>query len=154
MNEDGPPVLNQLKFIVSDLTATVAFYRRLGLTVETGPHAGHATARLSGGVDLEWDQTAVVRHWDTGWTGETGGSTILGFSVPSRQAVDALYAELVAHGYRGHQAPYDAFWGRRLAIVDDPDANPVGIMSPIDSALTHWPPRTPPGDTPWPTAAP
>ena len=30
------------------------------------------------------------------------------------------------------QEPYDAFWGARYAIVEDPDGNAVGLMSPID----------------------
>lgn len=28
--------------------------------------------------------------------------------------------------------PYDAVWGPRYAVVEDPDGNAVGIMSPID----------------------
>ena len=35
-------------------------------------------------------------------------------------------------GYRGQQPPYDAFWGARYAVVEDPDGNAVGIMSPSD----------------------
>ena len=35
-------------------------------------------------------------------------------------------------GYISEQQPYDAFWGARYAVVQDPDGNPVGIMSPID----------------------
>jgi hypothetical protein len=39
---------------------------------------------------------------------------------------------LTAAGYAGPQPPYDAFWGARYAIVQDPDDNDVGLMSPID----------------------
>jgi hypothetical protein len=37
-------------------------------------------------------------------------------------------------GYAGQQAPFDAFFGARYAIVTDPDGNAVGIMSPRDPA--------------------
>jgi uncharacterized glyoxalase superfamily protein PhnB len=75
--------------------------------------------------------------------GGTGGTTILGFSVPTREAVDALYANLVAGGHRGRQQPYDAFWGARYAIVDDPDGNGIGLMSPIETTRRFWPPKLP-----------
>ena len=31
-----------------------------------------------------------------------------------------------------HLEPIDAFWGARYAVVNDPDGNHVGIMSPSD----------------------
>ena len=57
---------------------------------------------------------------------------MLGFSLASRAAVDELYAALVAAGHSGSQPPYDTFWGARYAVVEDPDGNPVGLMSPLD----------------------
>jgi catechol 2,3-dioxygenase-like lactoylglutathione lyase family enzyme len=63
----------------------------------------------------------------------------LGISLPSREAVDERYADLTAAGYTGCQPPYDAFWGARYAIVEDPDGNDVGLMSPIDRAAKFEP---------------
>ena len=57
---------------------------------------------------------------------------VLGFRVATREAVDALYGRMTAAGHRGQQPPYDAFWGARYAVVEDPDGNAVGIMSPVD----------------------
>ena len=37
----------------------------------------------------------------------------------------------------GASKPSDAFQGARYAIVEDPDGNPVGLMSPIDAELRH-----------------
>ena len=64
----------------------------------------------------------------------------MGFSVPSREAVDERYGELIAAGYTGLQPPYDAFWGARYAIVEDPDGNHVGLMSPLDPTRRGAPP--------------
>jgi len=64
--------------------------------------------------------------------GTTGASTVLGFWVTTCDAVDEIYTDLTGAGHRGHQPLYDAFWGGRYAIVDDPDGNSVGIMSPQD----------------------
>lgn len=50
------------------------------------------------------------------------------------------YAELTAAGYAGLQPPCDTFWGARYAIVEDPDGNHVGLMSPLDPARRSRPP--------------
>jgi len=133
-------ILNQVNLIVADMDATVAFYRKLGLDIEAEPGAQHVNVRVSEGLHLEFDSTEFVGHWDSGWRGSTGGSAVLGLSVQTRTAVDELYASLTADGYRSHQSPYDAFWGARYAMVDDPDGNPVGIMSPIEDQSKVWPP--------------
>ena len=135
------PVLSQLNLAVRDMDATVAFYRRLGLPVEAEPGAQHVAVTLSSGLLIEWDTTDFIAQWDAGWAGSTGGSTVLGFSLPAPQAVDETYADLTGAGYKGHQQPYDAFWGARYAIVEDPDGNGIGLMSPIDAERKYWPPK-------------
>jgi len=98
------------------MEATVAFYRRLGLTIpdpDAAFQAHHRAAQAPGGVDLR---------------------VVVGFKAASRDGVDAIYSDLTAAGYRGQHEPYDAFWGARYAIVEDPDGNAVGIMSPVDPA--------------------
>jgi uncharacterized glyoxalase superfamily protein PhnB len=137
----------QLNLVSRNMAATLAFYRRLGVATEGGPDDHHVEGRLADGLVIEWDSEAGVRTWDSGWAGRSGGSTVLGFSLPSRDAVDEMYAELTGAGGRAHQPPYDAFFGARLAIVDDPDGNPVALMSPIDPERKYWPPRQPPTAT-------
>lgn len=126
------PILDQLNLVVSDMEATLTFYRHLGLTIpDTDPdfQARHRSAQLPGGIDLDFDSTEFARQWDKGWH---GGSAVIGFKVDSRERVDFIYASLTGAGYQGQQDPYDAFWGARYAIVEDPDGNAVGIMSPVD----------------------
>jgi uncharacterized glyoxalase superfamily protein PhnB len=55
--------------------------------------------------------------------------------VPTRDAVDDLYREMVSAGYRGLQEPWDAFWGARYAVIEDPDGIGVGLMSPVSSDM-------------------
>lgn len=125
------PILDQLNIVVSDMDAAVTFYRRLGLTIpDTDPsfQAHHRTAQLPGGIDLDIDSTEFTHRWDKGWR----SGVVIGFKVDSRQRVDAIYADLTAAGYTGQQEPYDAFWGARYAVIEDPDGNAIGMMSPVD----------------------
>ena len=134
------PILDQINLVVSDMEAAVVFYRRLGLSIpDTDPafQAHHRSARLPGGIDFDLDSVEFVRNWNRGWK---SGAGVIGFKVANREQVDAVYADLTSAGYVGQQEPYDAFWGARYAIVEDPDGNPVGLMSPIDPGR-----RTPPG---------
>ncbi len=139
----GPPRLTQVNLIVGDLAASIRFYRQIGWAVgEVG--GGHAVAELPEGIRVELDTAEFAAVWDSGSHGDTGGSTVLGLSTDTRDAVDDLYAALVGQGHRGRQPPYDTFWGCRYAIVDDPDGNPVGLMSPLDDSRRYWPPTPAP----------
>ncbi|MGH8988474.1 MAG: VOC family protein [Acidimicrobiales bacterium] len=127
------PVPTQFNLVSKDMASTVAFYQRLGLTIpDTVPdfQEHHRSVEASGGIDIDFDSVEFARHWDRGWD---GGMGVLNFTVTSRQRVDEIYADLVGAGYRGQQEPYDAFWGARFAVVQDPDGNAVGVMSPIDN---------------------
>lgn len=137
------PVLSQLNILVRNMDATLAFYRKLGLKIDAEPDAYHVSVKLSG-LFVEFDAATFAGQWDTGASGATGSSNVLGFQVASRRKVDALYANLTEAGYRGRQPPYDAFWGARYAIVEDPDGNPIGLMSPIKKKRKFWPPSPPP----------
>jgi len=127
-------VLDQVNIVVKDMDRTVDFYRKLGLEIpDTVPdwQQHHRTVHGPGEVDLDLDSAAFVKEWNQGWPGGTSG-VVLGFRVRSRDEVDQLYAELIAEGYPSQQPPFDAFWGARYAIVQDPSGNSVGLMSAAD----------------------
>jgi uncharacterized glyoxalase superfamily protein PhnB len=144
------PILNQLNLVARDFGATLAFYRRLGVDVPDGAAnpdgVGHAAVTFPSGFVLEFDNHTLARTYNAAWRRPEGGSrALIGFSLPTREAVDALYADLTASGYEGRQPPYDTFWGARYAVVADPDGNDVGLMSPLDPARRSWPPKESPG---------
>ena len=132
------PILNQINLIVQDMEAALAFYRRLGLTIgDTDPawEMHHRSAVMANGISLDFDSVEFASQWNGGWPGRTGGGMgVLGFAMPSREAVDKVYADLTAAGYKSQQMPYDAFWGSRFAVVEDPDGNAVGLMSAMDES--------------------
>ena len=142
MSESAPD-LHMLNVIVRDMTASLDFYRRLGVAPPDGAEAagGHLQLRMPGGFSLELDTAESARLWHAGWRADPASAgVVIGFSLPTREAVDERYAELTAAGYVGRQPPFDAFWGARYAIVADPEGNDVGLMSPQDESRRAWPP--------------
>ena len=126
---DGVPDLHMLNQVVADIAASLDFYRRLGIAVpeRQDAAAAHVQLRMPGGLSLELDAAESARIWHAGWRADPAGvRVVIGFSLPTREAVDERYAELTSAGYAGRQPPFDAFWGARLAIVADPDAMTSG----------------------------
>lgn len=146
------PILNQINLVCRDLSASLAFYRRLGVEISetavwrtsTGPHhvsaGAHSTDRA---LDFDLDSAAFAQLWNAGWKGRTdlGGRIVVGFGVPARADVDDLFRDMTGAGYRGLQEPVDAFWGARYAIIEDPDGVAVGVMSPVSPDRKTPPPE-------------
>lgn len=139
------PVLGGLNLVVEDMEASLAFYRRLGVDIpegsiwrtDSGGH--HVDLTMSNGFGFDLDSESLAQDYNAGWTPQSP-RCLIGFSVDTREEVDGRYNELVAAGYKGLQTPYDAFWGARYAIVEDPDGNQVGLMSPAADEYRSTPP--------------
>jgi catechol 2,3-dioxygenase-like lactoylglutathione lyase family enzyme len=136
---DTQPVLG-VDMVVKDVDASVAFYRRLGLPITDAMkwRSHHVGVPVAGGGHFDLDSVELTRGYDPAW-GDSGG-VVLCFRVPTREAVDAAFAEVTSAGYEGHLPPLDAFWGARYAIVADPDGNRVAITSPVDPDRGGKPP--------------
>lgn len=122
-----------LGLVVSDLAASLAFYRRLGLDFPSGAEEQpHVEAELPGGLTLALDTEDTVRSFHPAWQPPPGGGRVgLAFRCGSPAEVDAVYEDLVGAGYHGELKPWDAFWGQRYATVHDPDGNGVDLFAPL-----------------------
>lgn len=134
--------LTGLNLICADVDATIGFYALLGIAYpedliwRTGSGAHHVTGvEVGAAAAFELDSAALGRAYGAGTA-----TTLLSFGVPTREAVDEVHDRLVAAGHPSRQAPVDAFWGARFAIVDDPDGRAVGLLSPRDPDLNRPPP--------------
>jgi uncharacterized glyoxalase superfamily protein PhnB len=138
--------LDQIDLVVRDVEATLIFYRALGMEIPDGAiwrtpsGAHHVDVTMPSGLIVHFDSEELAKHYDRGWRGGAGTRNVFSFKVPTRDEVDRLHAKLVSLGYASAQPPYDAFWGARYAIVEDPDGNHVGLMSPSDPARRSAPP--------------
>ena len=148
MDQPAPPAadLHMLNVVTGDLGASLDFYRLLGVSVpEVGADDVHVELRQPGGFSLELDTEGSARIWHAGFRADPAGvGVVMGFRLPSAEAVDERYAALTGAGHVGRQPPFDAFWGARYAIVADPDGNDVGLMGPVDDARRSWPPTESP----------
>jgi catechol 2,3-dioxygenase-like lactoylglutathione lyase family enzyme len=127
------PRLEVIELVVSDMQASLAFYRLLGLDIPQSEE-DHIEAHLPGGLRIAWDTQDVIRSFDPDWEPPQGGHRMaLAFRVDSPAEVDSLYRELIDAGHRGHKEPWDAFWGMRYAQVYDPDGNTVDLFAPLDT---------------------
>jgi catechol 2,3-dioxygenase-like lactoylglutathione lyase family enzyme len=127
------PKLDAFGIVVSDMTRSLAFYRRLGLEFPEGAeNEGHVEAELGGGVRYMVDTEAVMRAFDGEWKRPSDGHLAGGaFRCETPQEVDAVYAELLEAGGSAYKEPWDAFWGQRYAQVRDPDGTVVDLYAPL-----------------------
>ncbi|HNP88486.1 MAG: VOC family protein [Chloroflexi bacterium SZAS-1] len=118
--------------IVSNMAASLTFYRMLGLNIAPGQeHEPHVEVMTPNGYRIAWDSEDLMRDMDPNWQRPVGQRVGLAFKCDSPAEVDALYAQIVAAGYRGHKAPWDAFWGQRYAQVADPDGTVLDLFAAL-----------------------
>ncbi|NUP22714.1 MAG: glyoxalase [Streptomyces sp.] len=131
------PRFDAIGLVVSDMAASLAFYRRLGLAFPAGAaDEPHVEAQLPGGLRLLLDTEATVRSFHADWRPPTGGGSRSGLALrcDSPAEVDSVYAEMVDAGHHGELKPWDAFWGQRYATLHDPDGNGVDLFAPLPAA--------------------
>ena len=151
MDRDRPR-LDKSNIVSGNVDTSIAFYRRLGVEIAedgiwrtpTGiHHVGAASDAGDSTMQLDIDSIAFARLWNSGWQGAANlrGRVVVGFSVRSRTAFDTVYSDLTGAGFPGLQAPYDAIWGSRYAVLEDPDGIAVGLMSPPSADHRSPPPQ-------------
>ena len=123
--------MNALGIVVSDMAASVAFYSKLGLTLQRFGDE-HAEATLPGGVRVMLDTEQMIKSLVPGWSRPAGSHVFsLAFEMPSPEAVDGTFGELTAAGHRAVREPWDSDWGQRYAVLLDPDGNGVDLYCPL-----------------------
>ena len=127
------PTLNAFGIVCADLTASLAFYRELGLAFpDDAEQAPHVEVVLAGGVRLMLDTVETVRSFDPDWQPPVGGHRMgMAFECASPAMVDEVHARVTALGHRSHKAPWDAVWGQRYAVLLDPDGNSVDLYATL-----------------------
>jgi uncharacterized glyoxalase superfamily protein PhnB len=127
------PNLNAIGIAVSDMSASIRFYRLLGLDVPETPDEGHVDTFLPNGVRFMLDSEDVMRSFREDWTRQTGNQVGLALECGSPAEVDETYAQVTAAGFHGEKEPWDAFWGQRYAMLLDPDGVEVSLYAALET---------------------
>ncbi|WP_420310245.1 VOC family protein [Streptomyces sp. YS-B37] len=127
------PRFDAIGLVVSDMAASVTFYRRLGFGFpEDAENQPHTEAQLPGELRLLLDTEDTIRSFHPGWQAPGGGNrAALALLCDDPAEVDRVYEELVGAGHHGELKPWDAFWGQRYAVLHDPDGNGVDLFAPL-----------------------
>jgi uncharacterized glyoxalase superfamily protein PhnB len=104
---------------------SLAFYAAWGFAVQEDRHGGGRSCVDAPNQHFDVDDEAAVPSWNAG---STGVGVTIGFEVDTADEVDVLVARLAAAGHVVQQPPYDAPWGQRFAVVQDPDGVAVSFM--------------------------
>jgi len=124
------PTFNAIGLAVADMATSLSFYRRLGLDIPAGAdHEPHVEVELPGGVRLMWDTHAALQSFDPDFTPGVPGGPSLAFLCADPAEVDAVHAALAAAGHKSTKPPWDAPWGQRYAVVQDPDGHSVDLFA-------------------------
>lgn len=122
--------LDVVGIAVRDMREALKFYRLLGLEIPEASESEPHVEVSSGDLRIAWDTVDLLREVYDDWAEEPVGHRIeLAFNCSSPADVDALYERMVGHGYLGHKVPWDAFWGQRYAIIQDPDGNLISLYA-------------------------
>lgn len=123
---------DMIGMVSNDMTATLRFYRLLGLAIPEGIEGEpHVEITTPNGYRLAWDTLELVKQLNEDWVAPVGHRMSLAFLCDSPADVNAVFARLVGAGYRGVKEPWDAFWGQRYAVVQDPDGNNVDLFAAL-----------------------
>jgi len=119
---------------VSDMAASIRFYRLLGLDVPETPDEGHVDAFLPNGVRFMLDSEEIIRSFMPDWSRQNGNQVSLALECASPSEVDEIYARVTAAGFEGEKEPWDAYWGQRYALLGDPDGVRVNLYAPLETS--------------------
>lgn len=122
--------LDMIGIVVEDIQRSLAFYRLLGWEIpEVSSDENHVEITFDNGLRFAWDQLEMMRSFDS--SASLQPHTVGAFLCSSPAEVDSKYNTLIAAGYRGHKAPWDAFWGQRYAMLLDPDGHGIDLFAAL-----------------------
>jgi len=120
---------DMIGIVVEDMKKALDFYRLLGLEIPESANGDKHVEVNQEGFRLAFDSREIITDVYGGWEQPSGHRIELAFLCDSRDAVNELYANITEHGHVGHREPWDAFWGQRYAIVQDPDGNLISLFA-------------------------
>jgi catechol 2,3-dioxygenase-like lactoylglutathione lyase family enzyme len=116
----------------SDFSKTVAFYQQLGFEFPdfTDEDSHLEAITPDGSARLMIDTRALITEI-MGEEPKPGNHSSFAIQYDSPAEVDAATARVKAAGFDLVNEPWDAFWGQRYAIVQDPDGYKLDLYAAL-----------------------
>jgi catechol 2,3-dioxygenase-like lactoylglutathione lyase family enzyme len=126
-----PIVPDMIGIVVADVPRAIAFYRLLGLPFADPAEGEDFIEVKANGYRISLNAQKLVKELTPGWVEPRGQRHEIAFLCGSPKEVDETYAAVVKAGHHGIKEPWDAFWGQRYAVVEDPDGAHVSLFCPL-----------------------
>ena len=127
-------VPDMIGIVVTDIPRAIRFYRMLGLEFSDPAEGQDFVEVKANGYRISLNSQELAKKLSPGWVEPRGQRHEMAFLCGSPAEVDETYARVVKAGHTGLKAPWDAFWGQRYAIVEDPDGAHVSLFCPLPAA--------------------
>ena len=116
----------------SNLSKTVEFYTILGFSFpEYKDDEDHLEATsIDGSSRLMIDNKTVIKDV-VGKDPKPANHSNFGVHYDSAEQINNVIANLETAGFKIFKKPWDAVWGQRYAIVEDPDGYKIDLYSPL-----------------------
>ncbi len=126
-----PIVPDMVGIVASDIARAIRFYRLIGLDFpDLAPGQDYVEVK-SNGYRISLNSASLDKQLTPGWVEPRGQRVSLAFLCGSPKEVDEAHAAVIAAGHKSVREPWDAFWGQRYAIVEDPDGAHVSLFAPL-----------------------
>ena len=122
--------VNAVSVSTTNMERSTEFYRALGFEFEPfDEDAMHVTSvDKEGSARLMIDDVQVIREI-IGEDPRPGNSSGFAIEFNSAGEVDETAGRVAAAGFTVAKAPWDAFWGQRYAIVEDPEGYKIDLYA-------------------------
>lgn len=120
--------LDMVGIIVKNMEKAVQFYELLGFT-PIGDQTQAYVELTNQGVRISLNTREMITSI-YGFEPDNKGEKIeLAFLCDTPDEVDDIAEKMSSVGYTIFKTPWDAFWGQRYAIIEDPDGNLLSIFA-------------------------
>lgn len=133
------PHLNTIAIVVSDLPATLQFYRLLGLNIPEGREYEYYVECVSPNAStILFISKRNMLKLNPNWQDNHGkGGIGLHFKFDKVDELEKVYNSLMDTGYKSVLTPCNTKWGERFAEVLDPDGNIVSLFAHLKQVEYH-----------------
>ena len=123
--------LNAVGVSSSDLKKTVKFYQLLGFEFpEFKEDEDHLEPKTpEGSARLMIDSKKLMTELLGGQEPKPGNHSAFAIEYDSAEELNSVAAKVLAADFNVVKEPWDAFWGQRYCVVEDPDGYKVDLYT-------------------------